>query len=379
MLGQFDNSFWMPTQASTYASRVDWVFYFILAISSFFFLLITVVMIYFVIRYRRRPGRDSQRSIHHSMTLELTWTIIPLILVVIIFVVGFKGYMDMATTPANAYEIMVIAQKWSWAFQYPNGYVDANLHVPVDRPIQLILTSRDVIHSLYVPAFRVKKDAVPGRYNRAWFQSTKINDSEGYDLFCAEYCGTSHSTMVAKVFVHEPTAFAKWLDEAANWEGRISPVERGRQLYSQRGCAQCHSLDGTAGIAPSFKEVWAHTVEGKTKFRDGSTIASLLGPEYGPEQYIADSIYKPDAKHVAGFSPAMPSYVGQVKENEIPAMIAFFKSLDPKYKAEAEAMSTKPAGGPSATAPGAAVPGAIAPKAVSTTQPAQPAQKPEMN
>lgn len=351
MLGQFDNSFWMPTQASSYAGRVDWVFYFILAISTFFFLLIATVMIVFVIRYRRRPGHEAQPSSHHSMKLELTWTIIPLILVVAIFVVGFKGYMDMVTPPANAYQVMVIGQKWSWAFQYPNGYVDANLHVPVDRPIELVLSSRDVIHSVYIPAFRLKKDAVPGRYNRAWFQSTKINDIEGYDLFCAEYCGTSHSTMVAKVFVHEPTAFAKWLEESSQWEGRISPAERGRQLHTQRGCAQCHSLDGSVLIGPSFKDVWDRTVTKRTTFRDGKSLATMITPEYGPEQYIADSILKPDKEYVSGYSPAMPSYVGQIKENDILALIAFFKSLDPKYKAEAEAATIAPATQPTATAP----------------------------
>lgn len=376
MLGQFDNSFWMPTQASSYAGRVDWVFYFILAISGFFFILITVVMLLFVLRYRRRPGHDSQPSSHHSTTLELTWTIIPTILVIIIFVVGFRGYMDMATPPANAYQIMVIGQKWNWAFQYPNGYVDANLHVPVDRPIELILTSRDVIHSVYVPAFRIKKDAVPGRYNKTWFQATQINDNPGFDLFCAEYCGTSHSTMIAKVFVHEPTAFAKWLEDASNWEGRMSPVQRGQQLYTQRGCVQCHSIDGTVGIGPSFKDLWARTVNGQTAFRDGSTLGSLLGPEYTPEQYISESIYKPDLHYVAGYSPAMPSYLGQVKDNDIPAFIAYFKSLDPQYKAEAEAMTvapktgTQPAGadssanGSPATQPAAGQP--------QTTQPAGP-------
>jgi cytochrome c oxidase subunit II len=336
MLGQFDNSFWMPTQGSSYAADVDWVFYFILAISTFFFLLIAVVMIYFVIRYRRRPGHEVQPSPRASLKLELTWTIIPLILVIIIFVVGFRGYMNMATPPANAYEILVIGQKWSWAFQYPNGYVDANLHVPVNRPIELILTSRDVIHSVYIPAFRAKKDAVPGRYNRLWFQATQVNDTEGYDLFCAEYCGTSHSAMIAKVYVHEPAGFARWLEDAAAWEGRISPVERGRQLVNQRGCLQCHSIDGSIGIGPTFVDLWARTVEGQTVFRDGTRLADMLGPNYTPEQYIAESLFQPDARHVSGFAPNMPSYLGQIQENDVLALVAYFKSLSPRYAAEAE-------------------------------------------
>lgn len=353
MLGQFDNSFWMPSQASSYAPDVDWVFYFILAISAFFFLLIASLMIFFVIRYRRRAGHEVQPSPRASLKLEVTWTLIPLILVVIIFVVGFRGYMNMATPPANAYEILVIGQKWNWAFQYPNGHVDANLHVPVDRPIELILTSRDVIHSVYIPAFRIKKDAVPGRYNRLWFQASQVNDTEGYDLFCAEYCGTGHSAMIAKVYVHEPAAFARWLEEAAAWEGRISPLERGRQLVNQRGCLQCHSTDGSIGIGPTFVDLWARTVEGRTVFRDGSSISDLLGPDYAPQQYIAESIFQPDARHVSGFAPNMPSYLGQIQESDVLALVAYFKSLSPAYAEEAESEAVPAESTDAATQPAA--------------------------
>jgi cytochrome c oxidase subunit 2 len=340
MLAEFDSSFWMPTDASTYAGRVDWVFHFILAIAAFFFVLIAAVMLVFVIRYHRRPGREPQPSAHHSTPLELTWTIIPTILVVIIFVVGFRGYMDIATPPANAYDITVIAQRWSWAFQYPNGYVDANLHVPVDRPIRLKLVSRDVIHSFYVPAFRLKKDAVPGRYNQAWFAATKINDTQGYDLFCAEYCGTSHSNMLAKVYVHDATAFARWLEDASKWEGRITPKQRGMDLYTQRGCTQCHSIDGTTGIGPTLKGAWDHIAEGTVAFRDGTQLKAFLRPDYTPTDYVRESLEEPDAHYVAGFTPAMPSYKGQIKENDIPAIVAFLKSVSDKYKAEAQTQPT---------------------------------------
>lgn len=344
-MAQFGDSFWMPTQASSYAGNVDWVFYFILSIAAFFFALIVVLMALFVIRYRRRPGHTEQPSDSHSTTLELTWTIIPTFLVVIIFIFGFRGYMDMVTPPANAYTILVTGYKWAWAFTYPNGYVDANLHVPANRPVLLVLTSQDVIHSLYVPAFRMKKDAVPGRYNRAWFQATQVNDTEGFDIFCAEYCGTSHSNMIAKVYVHEPTAFANWLETASNWEGRMTPKQRGADLHKQRGCAQCHSLDGTSNIGPTFKNLWDRTVEGTTTFRDGATLKSLLNQNYTAEDYVRESIYKPDTHYVAGYNPAMPSYQGQVKETDIPAIIAFFKSLSDKHKHEADAVvATRPAG-----------------------------------
>lgn len=353
-------SFWMPVDASSYASKVDWVFYFILSISAFFFVLIAVVMFLFVLRYYRRPGHEPQPSAHHSMKLELTWTIIPLIIVVIIFVVGFKGYMDMATPPANTYDITVIAQKWSWAFQYPNGYVDANLHVPVDRPIRLTLMSRDVIHSFFVPAFRIKKDAVPGRYNQTWFMATEINDTEGYDLLCAEYCGTSHSKMIGKVYVHDPTSFANWLESAANWEGRMTPVQRGADLYKSRGCTQCHSVDGTNGIGPTFKNAWDEIAEGTVTFADGTTLGSLFGPDYGPEAYVRESIYDPAKRVVAGYTPAMPSYQGQIKENDIPAIVAWLKSLSDKHKHEAQTTAGEPkreaASGEAATQPAATGP-----------------------
>ena len=345
MLAQSD-SFWMPVRASSYAGDVDRVFYFILGVATFFFTLITVLMILFVVRYRRRAGQAAEASPNHSFKLELTWTIIPVIIVIAIFIMGFRGFMNMTTEPANSYEIVVTAYKWAWAFTYPNGYVDSNLHVPANRPIKLVLTSQDVIHSLFVPAFRIKKDAVPGRYNRTWFEATEVNTDPGYDLLCAEYCGTSHSAMIAKVFVHDPSEFNSWLEQASQWEGRMTPLQRGAQLYSQRGCTQCHSTDGHAVIGPTFKNLWDRTVEGTTAFTDGRKLSQLLGPDYGAEDYIRESLYKPDNHTVAGYTPAMPSYEGQIKENDLPAMIAYLKSLSDKYKHEAEqTVASKPEGG----------------------------------
>ncbi len=349
VLAQFGDSFWMPTDASTYAFRVDRLFYFILAIATFFFALITVLMVLFVVRYRRRDGRIPAPSASHNTALELTWTIIPAILVVLIFVFGLKGYMDMATPPANALDITVTAFKWAWAFTYPNGHVDANLHVPVDRPVRLTLTSQDVIHSLYIPAFRIKKDCVPGRFNRMWFEATKVNDTEGYDLFCAEYCGTSHSAMVAKVYVHDAAGFQRWLEEASRWEGRIAPVQRGAQLYEQRGCRQCHSIDGSRVIGPSFRNAWDEIVEGRRAFADGRRLADLLGEGYTAEDYVRESIYEPGARIVAGYAGvAMPGYRGQVRDNDIPAIIAWLKSLSDRYRSEADlpAAATSPASAP---------------------------------
>jgi len=309
-----DRSFWMPPQVSTVAQGVDWLFHFILAISVFFFLLIVAVMVVFIIRYRRRGGRAAEPSPSHNMALEVTWTVIPLLLVVAIFGFGFKGYLDMSTPPANAYEILVDAQKWNWSFTYPNGYVDADLHVPVDRPVRLVLSSQDVIHSLYIPSFRIKMDVVPGRYSKAWFEATQPGE---YDLFCAEYCGTSHSDMIANVIVHPVGEFETWLEKASNFLETMTPVEAGRKLYQVRGCQQCHSVDGSAKTGPSFLGIFGH----EQALADGSSVIA-------DENYIRESILEPQAKVVAGFDPVMPTYQGRLSDPEISAIIEYLKSLD---------------------------------------------------
>jgi cytochrome c oxidase subunit 2 len=311
-----DGSFWMPPGASTVARHVDWLFNFILAISVFFFLLIVVVMVLFVIRYRRRTGVGAEASSTHHTGLELTWTIIPVILVTVIFFFGFKGYLDMSTAPVNAYEVLVDGQKWNWSFTYPNGYVDSNLHVPVDRPVRLVMTSADVIHSLYVPAFRIKQDVVPGRYSKAWFEATAPGE---YQLFCAEYCGTSHSGMIALVVVHPPGEFETWLEQASNFLATMTPVDAGHKLYQVRGCQQCHSVDGTAKVGPSLLGVFGHV----QPLADGSSVTV-------DENYIRESMLEPMAKVVAGYEPVMPTYQGRLKDPEIMAIIEYLKSLSGK-------------------------------------------------
>jgi cytochrome c oxidase subunit 2 len=308
------SSFWMPPQVSTVAQGVDWLFNFILAVSVFFFLLIVVVMVVFILKYRQREGHRAEDSPTHNMALELTWSIIPLILVIVIFIFGFKGFLDMSTPPANAYEILVEGQKWNWSFTYPNGYVDSNLHVPVNRPIRLVMSSQDVIHSLYVPAFRVKMDVVPGRYAKAWFEATEPGE---YDLFCAEYCGTSHSDMIAHVVVHPVGEFETWLEKASNFLDTMSPVDAGRKLFQVRGCQQCHSVDGSAKTGPTLLGVFGRT----QNLADGTTITV-------DENYIRESILEPQARVVAGYEPVMPTYQGRLKDAEITAIIEYFKSLD---------------------------------------------------
>ena len=207
---------------------------------------------------------------------------------------------------------MVEGQKWNWSFTYPNGYVDANLHVPVDRPVQLVMSSADVIHSLYVPVFRIKQDVVPGRYSKVWFEATEPGE---YDLFCAEYCGTSHSDMLALVVVHPPGEFEAWLEQASNFLETMSPVDAGRKLFQVRGCMQCHSMDGSAKTGPTLLGVFGRS----ENMANGTTLTV-------DENYIRESILEPNARVVAGFEPVMPTYQGRLKDAEIMAIIEYLKA-----------------------------------------------------
>ncbi|MEX2214733.1 MAG: cytochrome c oxidase subunit II [Phycisphaeraceae bacterium] len=315
LVAQSEPSLWMPSASSTVAGEVDSLFYFILWICVVMFLLILALMILFIAKYRQRPGYTPVRSPSHSTALELTWTVIPTIVVMVIFYAGFKGYLNMATPPPNAYEIQVYATKWSWEFTYPTGYPSTNeLRVPLNRPVRLVMQSGDVIHSLYIPAFRVKKDCVPGRFNHMWFQATELGE---FDLYCAEYCGQNHSTMLAKVIVQEPTVFSKWLEDAGDVLKGKTPVEAGKYLYNARKCSDCHSLDGRKLAGPSFKGLFGSS----HPLRDGTSVTV-------DENYIRDSILYPAKQVVAGYDNVMPSFQGRLKDDEIAAIIAFIKSLN---------------------------------------------------
>ncbi|MEZ5063738.1 MAG: cytochrome c oxidase subunit II [bacterium] len=314
LLASAGGSFWLPAAKSTFAKSTDATFYFIYWLSVFFFVLILVMAVWFLLKYRRKgPVPQSQPSAHHSTFLELLWSGVPLLLVLGIFVMGFRGFMDLRTPPKGAYEVRVIGQKWNWAFQYPNGYEDSELHVPAGEPIRLVMTSMDVLHSFYVPEFRVKMDVVPGRYTDAWFQADDPGESR---IFCAEYCGTSHSQMLSKVIVHEKGEFDEWMKKAADWISEMAPEEAGAILYDRKGCRQCHSLDGTGGVGPTFKGSFGN----RRAWSDGSSGVM-------DENYIRESILNPKAKVVAGFDPVMPTFQGRVNEKELAALIAYIKSL----------------------------------------------------
>lgn len=307
------SSFWFPPARSTTAGEVDGLFNLILWVCVVFFAIITGALILFLIRYVSRPGHGPQPSPDHSNALEAFWSLVPSAIVCVIFFLGFTIYLDMRTPPDDAYEIQVNARKWSWAFTYPNGHVDSDLHVPAGRPVRLVMSSSDVIHSLFVPAFRVKMDCVPGRYTTTWFEATEPGE---YHLFCTEYCGTGHSTMNAQVVAHPAGEFEKWLADAGNFLEKMTPVEAGELLYKRRGCAQCHSSDGSAKVGPTFQGVYGT----QQNMASGESIAV-------DENYLRESILEPQAKVRAGYKPVMPTYQGQLKDAEIDALIAYIKSL----------------------------------------------------
>ncbi|MBD3274386.1 MAG: cytochrome c oxidase subunit II [Candidatus Marinimicrobia bacterium] len=310
-------TFWMPPGASTVAGSVDALFYFIYWASVAFFVIVVGLAIFFAIRYRRRPGRETATS-HQDVNikLEIIWTAIPLILVTIVFAWGFRTYMEMQIVPRDAVEIKVTGRQWMWLFDYPNGKTAINeLVVPEDTPIKLLMSSEDVIHSFYIPQFRVKKDVVPNRYTITWFEATTAGT---YDLYCAEFCGDSHSEMLATVEVVSQDEYASYLEGAAQQEGggQESLVSLGQDLYTARACNTCHSLDGSPNVGPTFQNLYGHEVE----LSDGSTVTA-------DENYIRQSILEPSADIVQGYQAVMPTYQGLLSEREIDGIIAYLKSI----------------------------------------------------
>lgn len=303
----------LPPGGSTMAGDVDAVFNLILYVGIFFFVLVVGLAAFFVIKYRRReaPGFTSGRD--HNLTLELLWTIVPSIIVIIFFVVGFRMFLKLNIVPGDAMEIKVTAQRWMWAFDYPQGANSINeLIVPVHTPVKVLLSSNDVIHSFYIPAFRVKMDVLPNRYTTTWFEATRTGE---FDLQCAEYCGKGHSEMLAKVKVVEPEEYTAWLEKATAFDESVPLEEHGREFYKSKACFTCHTIDGTGSVGPTFKGLFGHEVI----LSDGSRITVN-------ENYIRESILEPRAKIVMGFNPVMPTYQGRIKDREIDALIAFIKS-----------------------------------------------------
>ena len=320
---------WFPEGASSFAPQVDFLFTVILWICIVFFVPIVIAMGYFMWVYRERPGYRGSPEALHNTAIEITWTVVPTIVVVWVFWEGAMGYLDMARIPKGTVDVNVTAKKWQWAFKYENGGEHEVIPVenssvkelpllvlPVDRDIKMIMRSDDVLHSFYIPAFRVKRDVVPGRYNYMWFHTTK----EGlYDLFCTEYCGDNHSQMNAKVRVVSQEEYKKALEKAI--QEPEDPLERGRLLYKRQGCSTCHNAgaEGASGPGPSYNGSWGKPVQ----LESGTEVAF-------DENYVRESILNPQAKARKGFGKASPmnSYAGKLKDDQIDALITFIKSLE---------------------------------------------------
>jgi cytochrome c oxidase subunit 2 len=303
----------MSTGASNFVQGVDLTFIVILGISVFFLVTITAAMIYFVIRYRRKKNPKASQ-IEGNNTLEIVWTVVPTILVLIMFYYGWIGYRPMRQVPDDAIPINAIGQMWIWSFEYGNGKKSTELVVPLNKPVKLNLVSRDVLHSLYIPAFRIKEDVVPGKNNYMWF----IGQEEGeYDIFCAEYCGDRHSYMLSKVRVIPEAEYLAWLEKSD-----IPADEHpGLTLMKQNACLTCHSQDGTRIIGPSFKGIYGHEVEVVTEA--GEEMKLLIDDEY-----IKRSIYEPNKEIVKGYNKGlMISYKEQLKEEDVQKIIDYIKNL----------------------------------------------------
>ena len=292
------------------AGRVDALYFFLLAISVFFSLLIAGLIVFYAIRYRRRDPMSVGEVIHEAMALEITWTVIPFIISMVIFVWGASVYFAMSRPPDETLNIYVVGKQWMWKFQHLDGQREINeLHVPSGRPVKLIMTSEDVIHDVFVPAFRVKADVIPGRYTNLWFQPTKPGR---YHLFCAEYCGTRHSGMTGEVIVMEPSEFQAWLTGGA-LEGSLASA--GAKLFNDLACNTCHRPDAQ-GRGPILEGLFGNTV----KLQNGETMTV-------DEAYVRESILNPSAKVTAGFQPIMPTFQGLVTEEQLLELIEYVKSL----------------------------------------------------
>jgi cytochrome c oxidase subunit II len=309
-------NFWMPNNASEFSHSYDLLFDVLLWISLISLVGIAAAMVYFCVKYRatsRAANEAAESQLDHSNTLEITWSIIPLFIVIALFGVGFKQFIDLRSPPRAAYEVHATGQRWKWGFEYPEGLQHPELHVPVNRDVRIMIQSVDVLHSLYIPEFRVKMDAVPGRYTELWFHATETGT---FPIYCAEYCGTSHSDMLTRVVVHTDEEFKGWVEEEIRRIESMPLNELGELTFNQSGCATCHSLDGTVKIGPSFKGAFGRTEHLQT----GTSIQV-------DENYIRESILDPQAKIVAGFPPAMPTYKGQLSDRRISGLVEYIKTL----------------------------------------------------
>jgi cytochrome c oxidase subunit II len=319
----------MVTGWPNMSNPADDTFFFIVGISVTLLALNTGLMLYFVYRFSRKRHPQAE-EVKENVSLEILWTIIPTILVMAIFFVGWKGFQYMRTVPPDAMTVKVTARQWSWTFDYANGREDNVLKVPVEKPVKLLITSADVLHSLYIPAYRIKEDAVPGRQTYLWFLPDQLGS---YDLFCTEYCGVGHSAMITKVEVMTQKDFDEWYSgkqekaEAGETKSAINATKKtgipvpdeGARLFQVKGCVACHTTDGTPKIGPSFKGVFGRQ---EVVIRSGQERQITVD-----EAFIKQTLLHPEIDRVKGFPPIMPSQQGQLTDKEINEIIAYIKSL----------------------------------------------------
>jgi cytochrome c oxidase subunit 2 len=360
LLGDYAEEYaFFPQNASTFATDNDWLFMFISWTCVVFFVPMMGLMAWFVLKYGKAKGVKAESDVSHNTPLELAWSILPSFVLVGMFVLGAKAYLDQRSVPDGANEIGISAFKWGWTVDYGKGVFHPELHILKGEPVKLSMRSSDVIHSLYIPAFRAKKDIVPGRYNYMWFKPTvaseKVSDEElakaiketkdlgeewnfderqftpdgyrFYDLYCTEYCGTNHSEMQTVVVVHETLEdLEAWIEKYSARPDGTTPAEYGALLYDRRGCKSCHSVDGSKLVGPSFQDLYGRPEQMTT----GESFPA-------DENYIRESILYPKAKVVAGYQPVMPSYKGQLSDDDIYSIVEWMKSISSNAPGNADA------------------------------------------
>jgi cytochrome c oxidase subunit 2 len=319
----------LPVEATKTAVAVDRLHFFVILTTFFVSTVIGVMAVFFMARYRRRRANQTTPHIESPKWLEALFITVPLAFFLLWWRIGYGQFIDMTSPPPDAMDVYVMGKKWMWKFAYPDGPNGLSvLRVPANRPVRLLLTSRDVIHSFYVPAFRIKTDALPGRYTQSWFEATRPGH---YPVYCAEYCGTGHSTMRAEVDVLDPEEFDRWL--ASEQKGRVAQrdtavepppgydapneiVAEGRRQAAKAGCLKCHSIDGSAHIGPSWLDLYQRV----ETLESGQTVTV-------DETYITESMMEPKKKQVAGFPLVMPSYFGKLSAPETASIVEYIKSL----------------------------------------------------
>jgi cytochrome c oxidase subunit II len=327
------NAYTLGEAASRTTGEVDALFLFIAVVSLFFFLLVEGLLIYFAIRYRRRKGGEAPETpdIRGNLFLETIWILVPTIVVASFFYYGYRVFEDIRTPTPGATDIHVVGRQWLFEFRYPDGRSSINeLRVPAGGPVKLILSSDDVIHSFYIPAYRLKQDMVPGQYTTLYLHPDKAGT---YDILCAEYCGVGHSTMRAELIVMEPAAYAAWREKKEAPAG-LSLAEQGKALMEKSGCLGCHAIEGKEKVGPNLGGIF----ERKVLLSDGTTVTA-------DEEYLRESILDPKAKVVNGYPAVMPTFKGSLSPDDVGAIIAYLKSLSGAKEKETEEEKEEREGG----------------------------------